>query len=115
MKKRRSRKKERRLNSSEVVPLTRKQLEQGSRFFRGKECILCGEPATRMGVFRPPLELAKVLGEPPGKIRQFAYGICNDCMHKKDYPELVEEGLAGAFEQKPTVLTYRTFFWRESQ
>lgn len=79
------------LNSSEVVPLTRKQLEQGSRFFRGKECILCGEPATRMGVFRPPLELAKGLGEPPGKIRQFAYGICNDCIHQKDYPQLVEE------------------------
>jgi hypothetical protein len=35
--------------------------------------------------------LAKGLGEPPGKIRQFAYGICNDCIHQKDYPQLVEE------------------------
>jgi len=100
MKKRSRRKKQRRaegprtlseLNNSDPLPLTRKQLEEGSQFFQGKECILCGEPATRMGVFRPPLELAKVLGEPPGKIRQFAYGICKDCMHLGDYPQRVEE------------------------
>lgn len=91
MKKRSKRKQERRLSRSEVVPLTHEQLFEGRRLLQGERCLLCGEPATHLGLFRPPKELAKILGEPPGKIRHFAYPICNDCMHQKDFPQRVEE------------------------
>ena len=63
--------------------------------FRTEGCILCDAPVAFMGLFFPPKRRAKVLGEPTGKNRGFAYGVCRDCAELKNNEELVEDEILG--------------------
>jgi len=93
MKKRTKRNKQRRPNNKKVVypVVTHEQLEEGRRQLQGEGCILCGESATHVSVFVVPPDKAKLLGVPPGKIRQFAFPVCRDCLHRKDTPQRAED------------------------
>ena len=93
MKTRKKRKKQSRSKSKEVVsPVVNQQhLSQFNQQLHGQPCILCGQPATHMSVFVIPDDKAKLMGVPPGKLRQCAYPICRVCIHKQDTPQRVED------------------------
>ncbi len=93
MKKRTKRNKQRLPNNKKVVypAVSNEQLEEGRRRLQGEGCILCGESATHVSVFVVPPDKAKLLGVPPGKIRQFAFPVCRDCLHRKDTPQRAED------------------------
>ena len=69
-----------------TCPTLPKQVQLAIDFMTRKrvDCLLCGASASYGAFWFPTPELARVLGQPDGKIRAFGYSLCEKC---KDLPD----------------------------
>lgn len=58
------------------------------------ECFNCGSQSNLLfGLYEPPAMVRKLLGEPAGKTRRFAYFACEHCFTSSPVCQLVEEAV----------------------
>lgn len=58
-------------------------------------CILCSGPADGVAVLVPNESLGKRIGQPIGKLRVIAYGLCQACAESPGFGDRVEQVLVG--------------------
>ena len=58
-----------------------------------RRCILCDELTKSGGIWRPKDHTARLLGQPAGKFRTIAYGLCNKCEDTQGSYERVEAAI----------------------
>ena len=62
-----------------------------------KRCTLCREPLSSVCIFHPNEEFAKKIGQPGGKQRLVAYGLCKKCSDNPDHINAIEQGILVAY------------------
>jgi hypothetical protein len=62
-------------------------------------CALCGARAGTVGIFTPTPSFALRIGQPGGKQRLAAYGLCDQCARLPDVAQRIEQELQANWEK----------------